>query len=156
MDRAPNQVIDLHDGLENTLLILKYKLKKKSITVVRDYATDLPLITAYGRELNQVWTNLIDNAIDAMPEGGELRIRTANEAGLGRVMVEIHDDGPGIPPEVKEHIFEPFFTTKGVGEGTGLGLDTAYRIVRKHHGSIRVDSESGDTRFYVYLPVKQT
>jgi signal transduction histidine kinase len=103
--------------------------------------------------LNQVWTNLIDNALDAMGADGELRIRTATE--LDGVMVEIGDNGPGIPQEIRPRIFDPFFTTKGVGEGTGLGLDTACRIVRNHHGSIHVDSKPGDTRFQVRLPLIQ-
>ena len=149
------QEIDLHQGLESTLVILGYKLKRKSITLMREYDSNMPLITAYGRELNQVWTNLIDNAIDAMDEGGKLRIRTLSEPSVEQVLVEIRDNGAGIPPEVKERIFEPFFTTKEVGEGTGLGLDTAHRIVRKHHGYIRVKSQPGDTRFCVYLPIKQ-
>ena len=122
MDQAPVQEIDLHKGIENTLLILKHKLKKKSIEVVRDYAEDLPRVTAFGSELNQVWTNLIDNAIDAMPDGGRLKVRTKREPA--DVMVEVRDNGPGIPPDVRSRIFEPFFTTKPVGEGTGLGLDT--------------------------------
>ncbi|HZB44907.1 MAG TPA: ATP-binding protein [Pyrinomonadaceae bacterium] len=151
MDQAPVQEIDLHKGLENTLLILKHKLKKKNIEVVRDYAEDLPRVTAFGSELNQVWTNLIDNAIDAMPEGGRLKVRTKREPA--DVMVEVRDNGPGIPPEVRSHIFEPFFTTKPVGEGTGLGLDTSMRIVRKHRGNLRFESKPGDTCFQVRLPL---
>jgi signal transduction histidine kinase len=151
MDQAPVQEIDLHRGLENTLLILNHKLKKKSVTVIRDYAEDLPRITAFGSELNQVWTNLIDNAIDAMPEGGRLKVRTKREpAG---VLVEVRDNGPGIPPEARGRIFEPFFTTKPVGEGTGLGLDTSMRIVRKHRGNLRFETKPGDTCFQVRLPL---
>lgn len=151
MDQAPVQEVDLHKGLENTLLILKYKLKKKSIEVARNYAADLPRVMVYGSELNQVWTNLIDNAIDAMAEGGHLRVSTKREpAG---VMIEIRDDGAGIPLEAQPHIFDPFFTTKQVGEGTGLGLDTSLRVVRKHHGHIRFESKSGDTCFQVRLPL---
>jgi signal transduction histidine kinase len=151
MDQAPVQEIDLHRGLENTLLILNHKLKKKSITVTRDYAEDLPRITAFGSELNQVWTNLIDNAIDAMPEGGRLKVRTKREpAG---VLIEVRDNGPGIPPEARARIFEPFFTTKPVGEGTGLGLDTSMRIVRKHRGNLRFETKPGDTCFQVRLPL---
>ncbi len=152
MDQAAMQEIDLHRGLENTLTILHHRLKG-GITVVRQYDENLPRICAYGGELNQIWTNLMANAIEAMQGKGELRVRTARE--LDRVLVEIGDNGPGIPPDVLPHIFEPFFTTKGVGEGTGLGLDTACRIVRNHHGEIRVSSQPGDTRFQVYLPITQ-
>jgi len=151
MDQAPEQEVDLHKGLDNTLLILKHKLRKKNIEVVRDYAEDLPRLTAFGSELNQVWTNLIDNAADAMQEGGRLKVMTRSEPT--GVMVEVRDNGPGIPDEVRPHLFEPFFTTKPVGEGTGLGLDTAMRIVRKHRGNIRVESKPGDTCFQVRLPV---
>lgn len=152
MDQAPLQEIDLHKGLESTLTILGHRLKQ-GVTVVRDYDPNLPRICAYGGELNQIWTNLIDNAIDAMNGHGELRIRT--RLNLERVLVEIGDNGPGIPPEIQTRIFDPFFTTKGVGQGTGLGLDTACRIAHKHHGDIRVVSKPGDTRFQVDLPVKQ-
>lgn len=153
MDQAPLQEIDLHKGLENTLVILKHKLKTKSIDVVREYAEDLPKITAFGSELNQVWTNLIDNAVDAMSKGGRLKIRTKHEPG--NVLVEIRDNGAGIPPDVQARIFEPFFTTKGVGEGTGLGLDAVARIVRNHHGNLRFESKAGDTCFQVRLPFDQ-
>jgi signal transduction histidine kinase len=153
MDQAPLQEVDLHKGLENTLLILKYKLKKKNISVERDYSEEVPRITAFGSELNQVWTNLIDNAVDAMPEGGRLKVRTKREPV--DVLVEIRDNGAGIPAHVQAHIFEPFFTTKPVGEGTGLGLDTTLRIVRKHRGQIRFESRSGDTCFQVRLPLGQ-
>ncbi|MEJ7709057.1 MAG: ATP-binding protein [Pyrinomonadaceae bacterium] len=151
MDQAPVQEVDLHKGIESTLLILKYKLKKKSIEVTRNYAEDLPLMSVYGSELNQVWTNLIDNAIDAMADGGHLKISTKREP-VG-VMIEIRDDGAGIPLEAQSRIFEPFFTTKQVGEGTGLGLDTIARVVRKHHGHIRFESKPGDTCFQVRLPL---
>ena len=144
----------MHHGLENTLLILKHKLRKKNISVVCEFASDVPGITAYGSELNQVWTNLIDNAVDAMPDGGKLKVRTKREPA--DVMVEIRDNGPGIPDSVRSRIFEPFFTTKGVGEGTGLGLDTVTRIVRRHRGNIRVESKPGDTCFQVRLPLVQT
>jgi signal transduction histidine kinase len=150
MDQASRQEVDLHKGIDSTLLILKHKLKKKNIMVVRDYAEDLPRIMAFGSELNQVWTNLIDNAIDAMPEGGQLRVKTKLEPL--NVMIEIHDSGPGIPVDVQAHIFEPFFTTKPFGEGTGLGLETSLRIVRKHHGNLRFDTKEGDTCFQVRLP----
>ncbi|NEP02365.1 MAG: cyclic nucleotide-binding domain-containing protein [Symploca sp. SIO2E9] len=153
MDRASLQKIDLHEGLENTLTILNHKLKH-GIIVKRDYDQQLPKICAYGNELNQVWTNLIDNAIDAMQGQGELRIRTATENDC--VLVEIADNGSGIPPEIQGRIFEPFFTSKGVGEGTGLGLDISRRIVVcQHHGNIRFDSKLGDTSFQVRLPINK-
>ena len=150
MDQASVQSVDVHQGLENTLLILKYKLRKKNIELTREYADDLPRIKAYGSELNQVWTNLIVNAIEAMKEGGKLKVRTRLEPT--DVMIEIRDNGAGIPESVKTNIFEPFFTTKAVGEGTGLGLDTVARIVRKHRGNIRFESKPGDTCFQVRLP----
>ena len=152
MDQPAMQEIDLHQGLENTLTILHHRLKG-GVNVVREYREDLPRICAFGGELNQIWTNLISNAIEAMQGKGELRVRTTRD--LDRVLVEIGDNGPGISPEVLPHIFDPFFTTKGVGEGTGLGLDTVCRIIRNHHGEIRVSSHPGDTRFQVYLPVTQ-
>jgi signal transduction histidine kinase len=152
MDQASMQYVDLHQGLENTLTILHHRIKG-GINVIREYDDNLPKICAYGGELNQIWTNLISNAIEAMQGKGELRVRTARE--LDRVLVEIGDNGPGIPAAVLPHIFDPFFTTKGVGEGTGLGLDTVSRIIRNHHGEIRVSSHQGDTRFQVYLPVTQ-
>ena len=150
MDQMPQQEVDIHQGLENTLLILRNRLKQ-GISIARDYDRTLPKVCARPGELNQVWTNLVDNAIDAMSGKGELRIRTARE--LDKVLVEIGDSGPGIPPEIQKRIFEPFFTTKGVGEGLGLGLDTVYRIVRNHHGDVRFDSRPTDTRFQVRLPL---
>jgi signal transduction histidine kinase len=150
MDQAPEQEIDVRTGIESTLTILAYKLRKKSIQVVREFDPDLPKICAYGAELNQVWTNLIVNAIEAMSEGGELRIKTSGQPQ--DIFVEIRDSGSGIPKEIQGRIFEPFFTTKGVGEGTGLGLDTVQRIVRKHKGDITVESVPGNTRFLVRLP----
>jgi len=153
MDQASVQQVDVHKGLENTLLILKYKLRKKNITVMREYAEAAPLIKAYGSELNQVWTNLIDNAIDALPTGGTLKVHTKLEPT--DFLVEIRDNGAGISEDVRARIFEPFFTTKPIGEGTGLGLDTVARIVRKHRGNIRVESKPGDTCFQVRLPIKE-
>jgi len=151
MDQAKLQEVDIAKSLETTLTIMHHKLKR-GITVTRDFAPNLPKIMAYGSELNQVWTNLIDNAADAMGESGKLRIRTARENDF--VLVEIADNGPGIPPEVKSRIFEPFFTTKGVGDGTGLGLDFVYRIVTSMRGSVSVDSVPGDTRFKVRIPIQ--
>jgi signal transduction histidine kinase len=151
MDQAKLQEVDITKSLETTLTIMHHKLKR-GIAVTRNYAPDLPKIMAYGSELNQVWTNLIDNAADAMGDNGKLRIRTARENDF--ILVEIADNGPGIPPEIKSRIFEPFFTTKGVGDGTGLGLDFVYRIVSGLHGQISVDSVPGDTRFAVRIPIQ--
>jgi len=151
MDQAKLQEVDVTKSLETTLTIMHHKLKR-GIAVTRNYAPDLPKIMAYGSELNQVWTNLIDNAADAMGDNGKLRIRTARENDF--ILVEIADNGPGIPPDVKSRIFEPFFTTKGVGEGTGLGLDFVYRIVTGMHGQVSVDSVPGDTRFAVRIPIQ--
>jgi signal transduction histidine kinase len=150
MDQAPVQNVDIVKTLETTLTILHHKIKR-GVTVKRDYQQVPLLVNSFGSELNQVWTNLIDNAIDAMDGKGELRVRTFREDDC--VVVEIGDNGPGISPEVEPHIFEPFFTTKAVGEGTGLGLDMVQRIVRKHRGSIQVESVPGDTRFLVRLPM---
>jgi len=150
MDQAAIQNVDIVKSLENTLTILNHKLKQ-GIAVQRDYQRVPLLVNSFGSELNQVWTNIIDNAIDAMHGKGELRVRTYREDGC--VVVEIGDNGPGIPPDVQPHIFEPFFTTKRVGEGTGLGLDTVQRIVKKHRGNIQVTSKPGDTCFQVWLPV---
>ena len=150
MDQAPVQNVDIVKTLENTLTILNHKLKK-GVSVERDYQKVPLMVNSFGSELSQVWTNIIDNAIDAMGGTGELRVRTYRQDEC--VVVEIGDNGPGIPPEVESRIFEPFFTTKGVGEGTGLGLDTVQRIVRKHRGSIQVHSKPGDTRFQVWLPL---
>ncbi|MGA9475730.1 MAG: ATP-binding protein [Terriglobales bacterium] len=153
MDQSPVQNVDVVRSLETTLTILNHKLKK-GVEVQRDYQRVPLLVNSFGSELNQVWTNLIDNAIDAMHGKGELRVRTYREDGS--VVVEIGDNGPGIPEEVQPHIFEPFFTTKGVGEGTGLGLDTVQRIVKKHRGNIQVTSNPGNTRFQVWLPLAET
>jgi signal transduction histidine kinase len=152
MDQAPVQNVDVVKSLENTLTILNHKLKK-GVVVKRDYQRVPFLVNSFGSELNQVWTNLIDNAIDAMAGQGELRVRTYRDDSC--VVVEIGDNGPGILPEVRAHIFEPFFTTKAVGQGTGLGLDTVQRIVKKHRGTIQVTSEPGDTRFQVWLPLAE-
>jgi signal transduction histidine kinase len=151
MDQAPLQEVDIKSSLETTLTIMHHKLKR-GIKVTREYAPDLPKVPAYGSELNQVWTNLIDNAADAMKETGKLTIRAVRESDY--VLVEIADNGPGIPPEVQSRIFEPFFTTKGVGEGSGLGLDVVHRIVKKMRGLITVKSAPGDTRFQVRIPIQ--
>jgi signal transduction histidine kinase len=150
MDQAPVQNVDIVKSLETTLTILNHKLKH-GVVVTRDYQRIPLLVNSFGSQLNQVWTNMIDNAIDAMGGKGELRVRTYRDDACA--VVEISDNGPGISPEIKSHIFEPFFTTKGVGEGTGLGLDTVQRIVRKHRGTIQVTSKPGDTRFQVWLPL---
>jgi len=150
MDQMPEQEVDVHDGLETTLVVLRHQLKQ-GVSIVREYDRTLPKVCAHPGELNQVWTNLIDNAVDAMNGKGELRIRTARDPN--HVLVEIGDNGPGIPLDVQKRIFEPFFTTKGVGKGLGLGLDTVYRIVRNHHGEVTFKSRPGDTRFTVRLPI---
>ena len=153
MDQAPIQEIDVHEGLESTLTILGHKLKAGSITVTREYDRTLPRISAYGSELNQVWTNIIDNAIDAIGEQhGNILLRTKRESN--NIVVEISDDGPGIPQNIQSRIFEQFFTTKAVGKGTGLGLSISYRIVvEMHKGDISFISKPGDTRFEIRLPI---
>ncbi len=153
MDQAPLQEVDIKSSLETTLTIMHHKLKR-GITVTREYAPDLPKVMAYGSELNQVWTNLIDNAADAMGDTGKLLVRAVRENEY--VLVEIADNGPGIPSEVQSRIFEPFFTTKEVGEGTGLGLDVVHRIVQKMRGLVTVKSVPGDTRFQVRIPMQAT
>jgi signal transduction histidine kinase len=153
MDRAPHQWIDVHDGLDSTLVMMSGKIGA-GIRVVKDYDRSLPAIPAYVGELNQVWTNIIHNALAAMGDSGTLTIRTA--PATDRVLVEIGDTGPGIPAGIRDRIFEPFFTTKPVGEGTGLGLDICWRIVvTRHHGDLRVESAPGDTRFQVLLPLTE-
>jgi signal transduction histidine kinase len=151
LDQAPSGDIDVHDGLESTLVLLGHKMGG-GIEVVREYDRSLPKIPAYPSELNQVWTNLIDNALEAMDGSGRLTVRTGRDGG--HVLVEICDTGRGIPPELQRRVFEPFFTTKEVGKGTGLGLDVSHRVVvSRHHGDLRVISSPGDTRFQVRLPV---
>jgi signal transduction histidine kinase len=153
LDRAPHQDIDLHDGLDATLVMLARKLGD-DIRVVKDYDRALPAIPAYPAELNQVWTNLIDNAVDAMHGKGTLTVRTVRDGGFA--LVEIGDTGSGVPPEIANRIFEPFFTTKPVGQGTGLGLDVSWRVVvNRHHGDLQLHSEPGDTRFQVRLPLHE-
>ncbi|MEW5931576.1 MAG: ATP-binding protein [Gemmatimonadota bacterium] len=150
MDQAPRKEVDLHEGLESTLTLLGHKLR--GVEIRRDYRRDLPRVDAWGGDLNQVWTNLIDNAADAMGGSGTLRVRTDCEGG--RALVEIADTGPGIPEDVLGRIWDPFFTTKEPGKGTGLGLEIARRIVEeKHGGQLEVESRPGDTRFRVWLPM---
>ncbi len=152
IDRAPFRTVDVHELLDSTLLMLSNKFGER-ISLVKEYDRTVPEVPAYPGELNQVWTNLIDNAVAAMSAtGGTLTVRTALDHD--RVLVEFHDTGPGVPPDIRDRIFEPFFTTKPVGEGTGLGLDISWRIVvRKHHGSLEVESTPGNTSFLVRLPL---
>jgi signal transduction histidine kinase len=151
LGQAPVQDVDLHEGLDNTLVILRYKLKQ-GVEVIRKYYGEMPRVPAYGSELNQVWTNLLDNAADAMEGAGKITIRTGVDGGWA--VVEIEDDGPGIPSAIQSRIFDPFFTTKAPGKGSGLGLSTTYSIItEKHHGKIGVESRPGLTRFTVWLPL---
>ncbi|EHI42131.1 sensor kinase [Rhodococcus opacus PD630] len=152
MDRAPYQRVDLRELLDSSLVMLGRKIGD-SVTVVKEYDPTLPQIPAYAAELNQVWTNLIDNAVAAMDGHGTLTVRTRRDGDMA--LIEIGDTGPGVPEEIRSRIFEPFFTTKPVGEGTGLGLDISWRIVvKKHRGDLRVESEPGDTRFQVRIPIE--
>ncbi|MGY1631333.1 ATP-binding protein [Geodermatophilus sp. SYSU D01186] len=153
LDRAPHQPTDLHAGLDATLVVLGAKIPP-GVTVVKDYDRALPLVPAYAGELNQVWTNLVANALDAMAGEGTLTLRTARDGDCA--LVEVADTGPGIPEELQRRVFEPFFTTKPVGQGTGLGLDVSWRIVvTRHGGDLRVQSRPGDTRFSVLLPLAE-
>ena len=150
LDQAPLLEVDVHEGLENTLVIMQHKLKQ-GVTIKREYSPDLPRIEAYASELNQVWTNIIDNAVDAMNGKGEITIRTREEGD--QVIVEIIDNGPGIPTEIQSRILEPFFTTKPPGKGTGLGLHVTHDIVaNRHHGLLMVESVPGETKFKIILP----
>lgn len=151
LDQAPKQAVDIHEGLESTLTILKHKLPP-TITIQREFDVTMPHLEAYASELNQVWTNLIDNAIDAMHGSGTLRLRTSQKSG--QAVVEVGDTGPGIPEKVLPNLFEPFYTTKGPGKGTGLGLYVSYSIIEKHGGKITVESKPGNTRFVVTIPFK--
>jgi signal transduction histidine kinase len=145
-------VVDLRREIDSTLTILAHKVRKKNVAVQRDFERDLPKIEAFPGELNQVWTNLLDNALDAVADGGRVTVRAVREGDS--VRLDVADDGPGIPPDIQSRIWEPFFTTKPVGEGTGLGLEIAYRIVvRRHGGAISVTSEPGNTCFSVWLPI---
>jgi signal transduction histidine kinase len=155
MDRGDLVEVDLHEGLETTLAVLGHRLKHTDIEIVRRYDKGLPKLTVRGSELNQVWTNLLDNAIDALGDRGTITITTRPEAGGARV--DVADDGPGIPAEIRERVFDSFFTTKDVGQGIGLGLSTAHRIVvDRHRGTIGVDSAPGETTFHVWLPRTQS
>jgi signal transduction histidine kinase len=155
MDRGELVETDLHEGLETTLVVLGHKLKRTTIEVVRDYDRDLPRLTVRGSELNQVWTNLLDNAIDALGDQGTITITTRRDGDCAEIAIT--DDGPGIPPEVIDRVFDPFFTTKDVGRGTGLGLSTARRIITdRHAGSMTVESRAGRTAFHVRLPFTQS
>jgi len=152
LDQAPIQEVDVIENLENTLVLLRPKITA-DLVITRDYADDVPRIEAYGSELNQVWTNIIDNAIDATEGKGELVLRAYSADNV--VTVEIVDNGPGMPPEIQQRIFEPFFTTKAPGDGTGLGMHIAYNIVvNKHRGQIEVTSRPGETRLRVMLPIR--
>jgi signal transduction histidine kinase len=151
LGQADVQAVDLHEGLDNTLVILRSVLSK-GITVRRDYGADVPRLLAYGSELNQVWTNLLGNAADALNGEGEITIRTRRQEEWA--VVEIEDNGPGIPDEIRSRIFDPFFTTKAPGKGTGLGLSISHTIItRKHGGDLRVESRPGCTRFTARLPI---
>ena len=151
LDQAPIQSVDIHEGLDNTLVMLRSRLKN-GISVEREYSENLPHIQAYGSELNQVWTNIIDNAIDAMSGNGRITIKTYKENQ--HLVVELKDSGPGIPEDIQSKIFDPFFTTKSVGKGTGLGLNISHNIiVQKHKGEIKVKSRPGETYFQIKLPI---
>ena len=153
MDRGEVVEIDLHEGLETTLTIMHHKLKHTDIVVARDYDRTLPKVTVHGAELNQVWTNLLANAIDALGQTGTITITTRRDGDCAEV--DIADDGPGVPDAIREHVFDPFFTTKDVGKGTGLGLDTARRIIAdRHHGSLTLESQPGRTVFRVRMPIQ--
>jgi signal transduction histidine kinase len=151
LDQGPRQTVDIHEGLESTLELLAHKLRDKRVEIVRDFDAELPTVEASGSELNQVWTNLIDNAVDAVGDEGRIVVRTRAQGA--RVLVEVVDDGPGVPEDLQARVFDAFFTTKPVGQGTGLGLDIAQRIVVRNRGELRLESVPGDTRFQVLLPV---
>jgi len=153
VDRASLQLVDVTEGIESTLVILAHKLRA-GITVERDFVQDAPLVEGNPSELNQVWMNIIDNAIDVMPDGGTLRISTRVEDGS--FVVEVGDTGPGMPADVQARAFDAFFTTKDVGKGTGLGLDISRRVVERHHGEIEIESEPGNTVLRVRLPLRSS
>jgi signal transduction histidine kinase len=157
VDTKSLRTADVHEGIENSLTVLGHKLRESKAAVVREYDRSLPPIQVFGTELHQVWTNLLDNAADAMaPAGGTIRIKTSSDGRQGgEITVEISDTGPGIPAEIRGKIFDPFFTTKGAGKGTGLGLEIVKRIVRRHRGTLELTSRPGETRFVVRLPLTQ-
>jgi signal transduction histidine kinase len=152
MDQEPSmELVDVHEGIKSTVTMLYHMVKRKNITICKDLDQDLPRVKALAGELNQVWTNLLSNAIDALPErGGDLIIRTFQERDC--VCVEVEDNGPGVPDDIQSRIFEPFFTTKGIGEGTGMGLDIVRRVIDRHNGSVKLDSRPGRTVFRVCFP----
>jgi signal transduction histidine kinase len=152
LDQGPRQTVDIHEGLESTLALLAHKLREKQVDVVRDFDPELPTVEASGSELNEVWTNLIDNALDAVEADGRITLRTRTQGP--RVCIEIADNGPGIPTDLQARVFDAFFTTKPVGHGAGLGLDIAQRIVVRNRGEVRLESQPGDTRLQVLLPVQ--
>ncbi len=156
LDQAPSQEVDIHKGLNDTLVILGSKIKETpNLSIHKEFDPELPKIYGYGSELNQVWTNLIDNALDAVEDGGEITLRT--KAVSDHVVIEVEDTGPGIPEAIQERVFEAFFTTKPPGKGTGLGLDISYNIVAlKHMGSLTFTSAPGKTVFKVELPLDFT
>lgn len=154
MDQGSDkQFADIHNGIRNTLTMLQYKIRKGNIDLIENFDLELPMVKAMIGELNQVWTNLIDNAIDAMEVNGKgiLEIRTERDGAF--VQVSIIDNGPGVPEQIRTRIFEPFFTTKEIGKGTGLGLDVVMQIVKQHHGEIKVKSTPGNTAFVVCFPI---
>ncbi len=152
MDKAPEKSpADIHEGIDNTLTILAHKMKYKKIEVIKDYDSELPLVNCHVNELNQVWTNILDNAIDAIENEGTIKIKTYKDREFARI--DISDTGVGIPEEIKNKIFDPFFTTKDIGKGTGLGLDIVLRIINNHNGIIKVDSERGNTKFAICIPI---
>jgi signal transduction histidine kinase len=156
MDRDHDkEQTDIHSGIRNTLTMLGYKLKKGNVQLVEEYDTTLPKVEAYVGELNQIWTNLIDNALDAMEVNNKGKLEIKTRRGKQSIEVAIADDGPGIPEEIKNKIFDPFFTTKEIGKGTGLGLDVVSRIVRQHGGSVKVNSTPGRTSFVICFPLKE-
>jgi signal transduction histidine kinase len=151
LDQAPQQEVDVHEGLESTLAILAYKISERRVEIVREYDHSLPHIDAHAPELNQVWTNLIDNAVAAVYDGGRVTIRTGRSGDF--LVVDVEDDGPGIPDDIAPRVFDPFFTTKPPGVGTGLGLDIARRIVVRHRGDLRLKPVERGACFEVLLPL---
>lgn len=155
MDRGnEKQLINIHTGIDSTLTLLNYKLKSGNVDVKIDYSAEVPEAMAFAGELNQVWTNIIDNAVDAMASNGRGTLTISSRKEGNNILVTINDDGPGVPEEISSMIYDPFFTTKGIGKGTGLGLDVVLRIVNQHKGSINLHSVPGNTSFTVCIPIK--